>query len=157
MNPKRTGTADGKKREKLALHIPSDRRLYRYMRITIKNYDDKPITVNSASVEMIAHEMVFVVQDDITAPMLYVGSESASMPRYDLTYRLKKPLQVKARAARLSGLAANPLFGQAPERKIAWTERHRVLLWVVMAVVVLALAGFIFKSFKSIKNEQSQG
>jgi len=148
-------TVDGQKHERLALRFPSDRRVYRYLKITINNYDDRPIVVNSASAKMIANNIVFAAQGNAT-PALYVGSESARAPRYDLTYRLKNPLQIEARMAKLSGVIANPLFGQTPQKQIAWTERHKVLLWLIMAVVVLVLAGFILKSFKSIKSEQAQ-
>lgn len=148
-------TDDGKKYEKLVLNIPSDRRLHRYLRITIKNYDDRPITVTQASAKMIVHSLVFAVQDDI-APTFYIGSESASAPRYDIVRRINNPLQIKARVAELGDVVANPLFRQAPEKQIVWTEKHKILLWIVMAVVVLVLAAFILKSFKSIQSEQAK-
>jgi hypothetical protein len=147
--------ADGQKRESLILRIPSGRRVYRYIRIAIKNYDDRPVIVNSASANMIAHKIVFENKDN-AAPVLYVGSESARAPQYDLEHRLSNPLQVKAAMAKLSGITSNPLFGQAEEKPIAWTEKHKVLLLIVMVVVALVLGGFILKSFKSIQSEQAQ-
>jgi hypothetical protein len=148
-------TDNGKKHEKLVLNVFSARQLYRYLRITINNYDDRPVTVNSASAEMISHNIVFEVVDS-TAPAFYVGCESAVSPRYDFERRISNPLLIKAKKAKLSDLIDNPLFGQAPQKKIAWTERHKVLLWAVMAVVVLVLSAFILKSFKSIQKEQAQ-
>ncbi|MHC4323643.1 MAG: DUF3999 family protein [Planctomycetota bacterium] len=146
---------DGKKHEKLILRIPSGRRVYRYIRITIRNYDDRPVIVNSASANMIAHNIVFESKDN-AAPILYVGSESAGAPRYDLQRRLSNPLQVKASIAGLGGITSNPLFGQAVEKPAAWTEKHKVLLLIVMVIVALVLGGFIFKSFKSIQIEQAE-
>ncbi|GAH06549.1 unnamed protein product, partial [marine sediment metagenome] len=96
-------TTDRKKWEKLVLRLPSGRRVYRYLKITIKNYDDKPVTVKSASAKMIPHKIVFAAEDNATAT-LYVGSESARPPRYDLKQRLDNPLQVKARVAKLSSI-----------------------------------------------------
>ncbi len=148
-------STDGKKHERLILRIPSGRRVYRYIRITIRNYDDRPAIVNSASANMIAHKIVFENKDN-AAPVLYVGSESARAPRYDLERRLNNPLQVKAAMAKLSGITSNLLFGQAEEKPAAWTEKHKVLLLIVMVIVVLVLGGFIFKSFKSIHSEQAQ-
>ena len=147
--------ADGQKRENLTLRIPSGRRVYRYIRITISNFDDRPLVVNSASANMIAHKMIFENKDN-AVPILYVGSESARAPGYDLVRRLSNPLQVKAAMAKLSGITSNPLFGQAEEKPAAWTEKHKVLLLIVMIIVVLVLGGFIFKSFKSIQSEQVQ-
>ena len=148
-------TADGKKWEKLVLRLPSERRVYRYLKIAIKNYDDKPVTVRSASAKMIAHKIVFAAKDN-SPPILYVGSESARPPRYDLKQRLDNPLQVKTRVARLSNITDNRLFGQAEEKQIAWTEKHRVLLLIIMVAVVLVLGWFILKSFKSIQREEVQ-
>ena len=147
--------ADGKNREKLILRIPSSRRVYRYLRIAIRNYDDKPLAVNSTSAKMIADNIVFTAQDDI-APTLYVGAPSASKPQYDLARRLSQPLQVKARMAKLSNIIDNPLFGQAEAKPLSWTERHKILLWIIMGAVVLVLGGFILKSFKSIQTKEAQ-
>ncbi|MHC4461683.1 MAG: DUF3999 family protein [Planctomycetota bacterium] len=148
-------TADRKKREKLVLRLPSEGRVYRYLRITIRNYDDKPVTVQSASAKMITHMIVFAAEDNAAAT-LYVGSESARPPRYDLKQRLNRPLQVKTRLAKLGNIADNPLFGQVEEKPVAWTEKHKVLLLIILVAIVLVLGWFILKSFKSIQNEDVQ-
>jgi len=147
--------ADGQKHEKLLLRIPSHRRTHRYVRITISNYDDRPVTVRSASANMIGHKMVFTSADN-AKPVLYVGSESAKKPQYDLGRRLSNPLQVKARVATLGEIVDNPLFVEAGQEPVAWTEKHRVLLLVVMVAVALVLGGFILKSLKSIQSEQAK-
>ncbi|GAG07913.1 unnamed protein product, partial [marine sediment metagenome] len=69
---------------------------------------------------------------------------------------LKNPLEVKARAAKLSGIVDNPLFEEAKGKPLAWTEKHKVLLLIIMVVVVLVLGVFILKSYKSIQSEQAQ-
>jgi len=145
--------ANEQKHERLALSIPSGSRVYRYLKITIRNYDDRPVVVKSASANMIAHKMVFTNMSNVS-PALYIGSETARKPRYDLEYSLSNPLQVKARAAKLSGIIDNPLFGQVKEKPVAWTEKHKVLLLIIMVVMALVLGGFILKSFKSIQSEQ---
>jgi hypothetical protein len=145
--------ASGKQRQKLVLRVPSGRRIYRYLKIVISNYDDKPLAINSTSAKMIADNIVFTAQDDI-APTLYVGSQSAGKPRYDLAQRLNDPLQVEARLAKMGALNDNPLFGQVEAKPLAWTEKHKVLLWIIMGAVVLVLAGFILKSFKSIQTKE---
>jgi hypothetical protein len=147
--------ANGKKRQKLVLRVPSGRRMYRYLKIVISNYDDKPLAINSTSAKMIADNIVFTAQDDI-APTLYVGSQSAGKPRYDLTQRLNNPLQVEARFANLGALNNNPLFGQVEAKPLAWTEKHKILLWIIMGAVIVVLAGFILKSFKSIQTKEAQ-
>jgi hypothetical protein len=147
--------ASGKNRQKLVLRVPSGRRIYRYLKIVISNYDDKPLAINSTSAKMIADNIVFPAQDDI-APTLYIGSQTAGKPRYDLAQRLNNPLQVKARAANLGTVNNNPLFGQVEAKPLAWTEKHKVLLWIIMGALVVVLAGFILKSFKSIQTKEAQ-
>jgi hypothetical protein len=104
---------------------------------------------------MTAHKIIFEKKDNAEL-ILYVGSESVRAPQYDLARMLSNPLQVEALVAKLSGITSNPLYGQAEEKLAAWTERHKVLLLIVMVIVVLVLGGFIFKSFKSIQSEQAQ-
>ncbi len=147
--------ADGKKRERSTLSIPSGRGIYRYLRIMIRNYDDKPLLLASASAKMITHQLIFA-PDSNTPPKLYVGSESASRPHYDLKHRLSQPLQVKAATCTLVHITDNPLFGKVPQKTVAWTERHKALLLIALGLVVLVLGSIIFKSLRSIRNEQGQ-
>ena len=147
-------STEGKKHEKTALSISSGKRAYRYLKITVRNYDDRPLKLKSALAKMITHQIVFDAANSSKAS-LYVGSESAVRPNYDITRKLDKPLEAKATLARLSLIAENPLFGKVEQKLLPWTERYKVLLLIVMAVVVLALGGFILKSFKSIQSNQT--
>ncbi len=147
--------ANGQRKEKLVLHIPAGGRVCRYLKITIKNYDDNPVTVKSASAKTTAHSIVFAVEDSATAT-LYVGSKLAPAPRYDLRYKLSKPAQIAGRTAKLGNITNNPLFGQAERKPVAWTEEHKILLWIIMGTVLVVLVGFILNSFKSFQSEQSK-
>lgn len=146
---------DGQKHEKLVLRVPSHRAVYRYLKLAIRNYDDKPVAIESISARMIAHELVFAAEQNV-GPTLYVGSESARAPGYDLGHIMTSPLQVRARMASLSGITDNPLFVPAKERPVAWTEKHKVLLLITMVAIALVLGGFILKSFRSIQSDQVQ-
>jgi hypothetical protein len=149
-------TDDGKKHEKLVLDMLSGRRLNRYLRITIKNYDDKPIIVTQTVARMIPHNLIFSIEDN-NLPTFYVGSESAVSPRYDLQHRLNNPSQIEAGTARLGDITDNPLFVQTEDKPVvSWTEEHKILLPVILVIVVVVLAGFILKSFKSMQNESIQ-
>ena len=143
--------ADGKKQEKITLPISSDRGTYRYLKVTVRNYDDKPLKLQSASAEMVAHKIVFSTENDVKSPLFYVGSESALKPQYDIIHKLDKPLEVEAAAATLGSITENPLFGKSEQKAVPWTERHKSILLIIMIAVVLVLGLFILKSFKSIK------
>ena len=147
--------ADGQKRERLVLRLPSGSRVPRYLRVEIWNYDDKPVTLRSASANLMPHGIVFESKANL-APLLYVGSELATPPRYDLEQRLGDPLQVGAKAARLAGIGVNPLFKQTEGKPVPWTEEHKGLLLTVLVGVVLVLGGFTLKSFKSIQSQRAR-
>jgi hypothetical protein len=149
-------SADGKKCERTVLPLSLGSRAYRYLKITIRNYDDKPLTVESSSVEMIAHKVVFAGAENTGNLLLYAGCDWASRPQYDITYKLSKPLEVAAASAMLGSVTANPLFGKVEQKTIPWTEQHKNILVIVMIVVVLVLGVFILKSFKSIKTEGNE-
>ena len=148
-------TDSGDKKQSLTLSMPNNTKSYRYLKITVKNYDDMPIAVKSASAKMIPHQLVFEPADSNQAT-LYVGSELAAKPRYDLSHRLTKPLQVDAAIAALAALTENPLFGKTETKPLAWTERHKVLLIIIMITTVAVLGIFILKSFNSIQNQQQE-
>ena len=144
------------KHENLVLHIPSRRSIFKHLRVVIRNYDDKPLTVKSISAKMTAHKLVFAAGDNVPLT-LYVGSKLTGSPRYDLQRTLSDPLKVAMRTAKLSCFAGNPLFSPVGEKALAWTEKHKVLLLIILVATALVLGGFILKSFKSIQKEQAQG
>ena len=150
----RYSSAEGDKHERTTLPIPSGRQSYRYIRITVRNYDDRPLKLENASAEMVTHQIIF---DAVGSSKfsLYVGSESAVRAQYDITHKLNKPAEVKATLARLNPVSENPLFGKVDPKPQPWTEKHKALLLMIMAAVVLALGGFILRSFKSIQSNQT--
>jgi hypothetical protein len=78
----RYAAPEGQQLEKLVLRLPTAH-AYRYLRIAIKNYDDKPLLVSSASAKMIPHQIVFPIKQKTDATF-YVGASSLAPPVYDL-------------------------------------------------------------------------
>jgi hypothetical protein len=149
----RYSTEEGESRKNVVLHIPSGSRFYRYLKVSIMNYDDKPVTISRVRAELLPAQLIFETGENGEL-MLFFGSESAKGPRYDIKNRLKDPLKVEARTACLGEISDNPLFGKLEPKLIPWTERHKVLLLSVMVIIVLVLGTFILKSLKSIQNQQ---
>lgn len=145
--------ADGQKHQKLVLNIPSGRHIPKYFKLVIKNYDDKPVTVRSASARMIADSMIF--QAGGNSPFtLYVGCETARQPVYDLRQRIGDLSKIKGLTAKLGDITDIMPAGPIVQKPIPWTEKHKVLLLSVLVLAALVLGGFILKSFKSIQNQQ---
>ncbi len=147
-------SAEGKQHEKTALSIPSGKQVYRYLKITVTNYDDRPLKLETVSAKMVTHLIVLDAGGNLEA-RLYVGSESARRPKYDITYKWHNLSEVQETLATLGPITENPLYGKVEQKPQPWTEKHKILLLIIMAVVVLALGGFILKSFKSIQSNQT--
>ncbi|HUT29065.1 MAG TPA: DUF3999 family protein [Sedimentisphaerales bacterium] len=150
----RYAAPDGRRHEKLILRVPSQR-TFRYLKIAVSNYDDKPLLIDSASARMIPHQIVFPIKQESDATF-YVGASSLAPPVYDLRHRLRRPLRVEARESSMANIADNPLFVQAPAKQLPWSERHKVVLLIILVAVVLVLGGFILHSLRSIKSQQAQ-
>jgi hypothetical protein len=144
-------SADGKICENRTVSIW---RAYRYLRVTIRNYDDKPLTVQSAMCEMIPHRVIFDFSGggDLA---LYCGNPSAAKPQYDINYKVGDATAVKTTDVKLGALAENSFFSKTAQKPVAWTEKHKMLLTIILGAVVLILGVFMFKSFRDIKPTES--
>jgi len=140
----------GEQKQKLFLDINS-KPAYRYLKITINNYDNLPIDIASASARFIPHELLFESAWNTTAA-IYFGNPKAVKPKFDINLRISDPQKIDAQKAFLTDVKDNPAFAQKIKNQ-PWTEKHKILLWLIMIAVVVILAVFIAKSFKSIQNQ----
>ena len=139
---------DGKNFESLWLSLPN-MITPRFLKITVKNYDDKPLTATLAQGQMLPHTLVF--PHPTPGPcVMYMGNDKAPPPKYDLALRLTKPETLKANTASLGSIETNSLWGEPPGPTAPWTEQHKILFRCLLVLVVLILAIFIGKSLKTI-------
>ncbi|MDD5458278.1 MAG: DUF3999 family protein [Phycisphaerae bacterium] len=138
--------------ENLKLPVSDGQKVYRYLRITIKNYDDRPIEINDAIAKIIPHRVLFEPGQSDTA-VLYLGANGISSPQYDLRYKVKNVVDIVAGDASLGQLTDNPTFSEH-QNILPWSERHRILLFGILGIIVVALGGVIIKSLKSIGAEK---
>ncbi len=103
--------------------------------ITIENGDDVPVVFSNVQVQMRERNLCFEVASG-AAYVLYYGDNALTAPRYD--YAAWFALQPSAAVATLGAENANPAFQERPDQR-AFTEKHPVLLWIVLVVVVLLL------------------
>lgn len=149
-------SADGREHQNAKLSISSGDGTYRYLRLTIRNYDDKSLKLLSAWTEMIPHRIIFTVEDNVKPLSLYIGFESASRPQYDIVHKLSNPLEVSALPAIAEMITENPLFGKSDPKPVPWTEKHKTPLLIVLITAVLLVGLYMLKSFKSIKPNPSE-
>jgi len=128
----------------------------RYIRVAIKNYDDKPLSITSVRGQMLPHELVFPRPNDNKCTV-YIGCANARPPKYDLQHTLRQPQSVRAGSVSIVNIRPNTLFREAPGPVTAWTEKHQVIFRLVLVAAVLVLGGFIVRSLKSILSQKNQG
>lgn len=103
--------------------------------ITIQNGDDAALAFSDVQVEMRERNLCFESAAG-AAYALYYGDKVLSAPRYD--YATWFAVQSNAAAAMLGAEQANAAFVHRPDDR-PFTEKHPVLLWIALVVVVLLL------------------
>jgi hypothetical protein len=107
----------------------------RYLRLTIQNGDDRPVTVQKVTVETIDTWLVCERErlTDTRQPIaVYAGDEQLSAPQYDL-----KRTVGEVDVAALAGTAAigprqsNPLYVGPDKPRLPWSEEHQDLVWTL--------------------------
>jgi len=119
--------------------------------ITIENHDDAPIQLASVRLEMLERRLCF----DATAGAaytLYYGDAALAAPQYD--YASLFVLQHDAAGAQLGAESANPAWQARPDER-PFTEKHPILLWVALIVVIALLGAVAFSSFKGAARDTS--
>lgn len=138
---------DGKRidEERLALETPRESfDTPSRWTVTVDNGDDAPLSLQSVRLEMLERTLCFDAATGVSYVLRY-GDPALIAPQYDYA-RLYKPqanaIQVVAGQERL-----NPVWQPRPDER-PFTEKHPVLLWVALVLVVALLAAIAFKSSK---------
>lgn len=141
------GTRDGRRidEERLDIDVPDrDFDAPSKWTITIENGDDRPIQLKSVTLQMQERTLCFDAVEG-AAYTLYYGDAALAAPRYD--YATLFAPQPNAAQATLGPERHNPVFKPRPDTR-PFTEKHPVLLWVVLALVIALLAAIAFRSVK---------
>ena len=122
----------------------------RYLRITVFNGDDQPVTFTGATAKGILRSVVFSAIPG-QQYFLYYGNPQAQRPAYDLE-RLFPYLEVPAApGATLSPQQANPAYVAPAAPVMPFTERYPWLLPALLSLVALAMLGLIFRFIKKVQ------
>lgn len=106
------------------------------IRLTIQNGDDVPLALHAIALQMRERQVCFLRRPG-TSYVLRYGDPTLGAPEYDLS-----PLQAALSNASLSTLGPERALTPEENRGISFTERHPVLLWVALILVVGTL-GFV--------------
>jgi hypothetical protein len=119
--------------------------------ITIDNGDNAPLTPASVRLEMVKRSLCFEAAGG--KYILYYGDARLSAPRYDLGQFLVVRVKDAAQAA-AGPEQKNPEYQARPDDR-PFTERHPLLLWVALALVVILLGGIALRTAKTTGAQQS--
>jgi Protein of unknown function (DUF3999) len=112
--------------------------------VTIENRDDAPIQLVSVRLEMLKRKLCF----EATGPSsyaLYYGDSALAAPQYD--YASLFAIQVNAAQAKAGTERPNLEYQPRPDSR-PFTERHPVLLWLALGLVILLLGTVALRSAK---------
>jgi hypothetical protein len=131
--------------EKLTIIFPE---VYsRYLKVVIKNNDDKPLAISTVKVYSIYREAAFQTEAGLSY-RLYYGNPKAGFPQYDLEKYWQYLSPEQASEAGLSAQSDNDRFTpeKLPEKPMS--ERIPFLLPGSLGVVGLLLLGLVYRFFK---------
>ena len=119
--------------------------------ITIDNGDNAPLTPASVRLAMVKRSLCFEASGGNYA--LYYGDARLSAPRYDLGQFLVVHVKDAAQAA-AGPEQTNPEYQPRPDDR-PFTERHPLLLWVALALVVILLGSIALRTARATRPQQS--
>ena len=108
------------------------------LKITIRNQDNQPLTMDTFEVKGYIHELVARFTEPASFMLVY-GNKETRKPEYDIDRfadkipELLKPLQ----------LGAEQTIGKEAEPKTSPLFENKAWLWAVMAVLILLLGWFM--------------
>lgn len=122
----------------------------RYLRISVYNGDDQPISFTGATARGTLRSVVFNANPGASY-FLYYGNAGARYPDYDIE-RLLPYLEVPAQpGATLGAQQVNPVYVAPAPPVVPFTERLPWLLPSILVVVALGLLALMFQFVKRVK------
>jgi hypothetical protein len=116
----------------------------RYLRLTVENLDDRPLTVTRVRLAAVRRGLVFRATPGVAYGLEY-GNLAAAPPRYDLARTLS---QLDGEPVLLGSLGPATAL---PPPTPPWTERQPLLIWLAMGVVALLLGALVLRLARQIR------
>lgn len=133
----------GRRSEALSLAVSGRERA---IRLRIRNRDDRPLEIRGVTVLAPVERLLFEPVEGRRYRLTY-GSPHLPAPSYDLSRTVE---DVGAWAASASpGRLGEPVRRGVAAARVAWTERHPVLLWAGLLVVVTGLGALTWRAMRT--------
>jgi hypothetical protein len=118
------------------------------VRLTIQNGDDVPLALHAVTLQMRERQICFLRKPN-TSYVLRYGDPSLGAPQYDLA-----PIEAAAMTVSESVLGAERALTPEAASQRPFTERHPVLLWVALILVVGTLGFVALRSARGSGNRE---
>ncbi len=128
----------GELRESLRVEVAGRARV---VRLRLRNRDDRPLRVTNVSVVVPVERLLFEAADDDYT--LTYGAPKLMAPTYDLARTLDDE------PATSVATLGPPVRRDVVADVLPWTERHPVLLWAGLLMVVAALGAVTWRALRS--------
>ncbi len=129
----------GERRESLRIEASGRARV---LRLRIRNRDDRPLRVTGVGVVVPVERLLFEAPREGGYTLTY-GAADLRVPAYDLAQTLDEDPDA------LPAELGPPVRREVVADVLPWTERHPVLLWVGLFVVVVALGALTWRALRS--------
>ena len=113
---------------------------------TIRNGDDAPVQLHSVRLQMMERDLCFHAAG-ATGYTLYYGDAALTAPQYD--YATLFTPQLDAAHAQAGPETRNPIYQPRPDTR-PFTEKHPMLLWMSLVLVILLLGVIALRSAKPV-------
>jgi hypothetical protein len=113
--------------------------------VSINNADNPPLRITGVEALAVERRVYFDPQGKATL-RLYYGDEKLEAPVYD--YARFFHVEPSPAEAQLGPGSHNPQYAGRPDER-PWSERHTVVLWTAMLVVVVGLALLAFRGLRT--------
>ena len=129
-------------------------RRQRHWRVRIFNGDDKLLVVRTIFLEAVERRLKFV-STSAGEYLIYCGNPDARRPVYDLAMILAQSGAAAAAVQNAGSLQDNPLFQPPQPPQPPWSERHRWLLYAIVAAAILGMGWITVRLLIKVPREES--
>lgn len=118
--------------------------------ISIENGDDAPLSGISVILQMVERDLCFEAAAN-TRYALFYGDPALSVPVYDYSALFR--LQTNAASATAGPEHRNPIYQPRPDQR-PFSEKHPVLLWMALLIVIAVLGSVALSSSSRTKESR---
>ena len=136
-------TTESLNTESLTLGYPETRD--RYLEFVIHNRDDKPLDVTVSKIMGVPRNVTFAVKDTENY-FLLTGNIRAHAPSYDFRTTFSFLDKTTFSSWEAGVLRDNPDY--VPGRNIPFSERWRVLIWIVLGLMAMVLGFVVIRAMR---------